>query len=443
MSRFPFRIRQRLGVAGLAAALGGAMTLVLAPPAAAEPATSIAYPSGAASTRYTGPAFDACSAPSLDAMKAWKESPYRAVGVYIGGVNRTCTQPRLTASWVTEVSKLGWRLLPIYKGLQPACGARAQDEKITPGSAAAEGKAAAVDAIAAATTRGMLPGSALYNDIEQYTSPDSTCRNSVLTYLSAWTKELHARGYLSGVYMNLNHGAADLSAVYGSTSHARPDALWIARYDGSTSLSGWSGIPDSQWAAHQRAKQYSNSHDETHGGVKINIDSNQLDAPVATVAHTYTVTSDAVLKARRTPSTTGTVVRSVAPGSSVAVVCQKPGATVGGTSVWDQLSDGSFVSDHYVSTPSKTGYSAPLPRCAHPYQITPASGVNQRTGPGTSYATAGALPSGALAWTTCQAPGTAVSGTSVWNKLDNGKWVSDYYVANASNTTYSRPVPRC
>ena len=71
----------------------------------------------------------------------------------------------------------------------------------------------------------------------------------MLTYLSAWTSELHRLGYVSGVYANLSSGAPDLSGVYASASYARPDALWIARYDGDSALTGWAGIPDQQWAA--------------------------------------------------------------------------------------------------------------------------------------------------------------------------------------------------
>jgi uncharacterized protein YraI len=96
-----------------------------------------------------------------------------------------------------------------------------------------------------------------------------------------------------------------------------------------------------------------------------------------------------------------------------------------------------------VSTPSETGYSSPLPRCRYPYQVTTVNGLNERTGPGTSYPTVTRSQNGALAWVVCQAPGTRVSTTAVWNKLDNGRWVSDYYVVNPSNTTYSKPVPRC
>src|SRR3954452_585521 len=46
---------------------------------------------------FTGYGFDACTAPSTSVMQAWKASPYRAVGIYIGGVGRGCKQqPNLT-----------------------------------------------------------------------------------------------------------------------------------------------------------------------------------------------------------------------------------------------------------------------------------------------------------------------------------------------------------
>ncbi|MQY11394.1 hypothetical protein SRB5_15100 [Streptomyces sp. RB5] len=429
----------------VAAALALALPLVLAPSAAAEPSTSTAYRAGAASTRMTGRAFDACTAPSLAAMRAWTASPYRAVAVYLSGASRTCAQPELTASWVTEVSRLKWRLIPIHKGLQPPCGARATDPKIslTPATATTQGTAAANEAIAAAKALGMLPGSVFYNDIEFYDPANTACRTAVLTYLSAWTKRLHATGYVSGVYMNLAKGAENLADTYTSASYARPDALWIARYDGVASLTGWAGVPDSRWAVHQRGKQYLGDHDETYGGVTINIDSDQWDGPVATVAYTHRATSTTPLAARSGPSTSYGTVKTYAPGAALRVVCQTPGPTVGTSPVWDKLSDGTYVTDYYVDTASQTTYTSPLPRCAYPWQVNSATGLTMRTGPGTSYATAGSIADGGLAWVVCQRTGTKVGTSPIWNKLDNNRWVSDYYVKNPSGTTYSTPAPRC
>ncbi|MBC7558093.1 MAG: hypothetical protein H7270_01800 [Dermatophilaceae bacterium] len=40
---------------------------------------------------FAGGGFDACSAPAQDVMTAWlASSPYRAVGIYVGGNNRYC-----------------------------------------------------------------------------------------------------------------------------------------------------------------------------------------------------------------------------------------------------------------------------------------------------------------------------------------------------------------
>ena len=438
-----YYLRACSALAGSAVALAALAVAGPAVPAVADPATAVAYPAGASATQYSGLAFDTCTAPPLAAISAWGASPYRAVGIYIGGVNRTCGQPQLTPGWVTAVTKLKWRLLPVYKGLQPPCGGKATDKKIVPAQAASQGTAAADDAIAKATALGLRPGSAFYNDIENYTRTDTACRTATVTYLSAWTRELHRLGYVAGVYANLSSGALDLSGTYASAAYARPDALWVARYDGSPALTGWAGVPNGQWAVHQRAKQYRGTHNEAYGGVTISIDTDNIDAPAATVSYGYQVTSTSALNARTGPSTSYPVAATYAPRATVPVACQAPGSAVGTTKVWDKLTTGAYVSDYYVSTPSNTGYSAPLPRCSYPYQVTAASGVSVRTGPGAAYRVTATLPNGALAWVTCQAPGSAVGTTKVWDKLTTVVYVTDYYVATRSKTSYTPPVPRC
>lgn len=421
-----------------------AAMLLAAPAALAEPATTVGYPASASATRYAGLAFDACSAPSLATMQAWGTSPYRAIGVYVGGQNRTCAQPELTRDWATAVSALSWRLIPIFKGRQPPCGGKPSDLKIVPSAAASEGTWAAGNAAQQANALGMLHGSAIYYDMEQYATGDTSCRNAVLTFLSAWTKQLHKLGYVSGVYANLNMGARDLAAVYNSASYARPDALWIARYDLNPALTGWSGIADSLWAAHQRAKQYRADFSATYGSVTLAIDADNLDAPVATTGFGYHVTSGSKPATARTgPAGTYPAVKTYPTGAGVTVVCQTPGSTYGTTRVWNKLTDGTYITDYRVDTPSDTGYSTPLTRCQYPYQVTPSTGVNERSGAGPSYPLTGHLPGGALAWAWCQQPGTTIGTTKVWDKLRDGSYVSDYYIATPSKTSYSKPIPRC
>jgi hypothetical protein len=44
------------------------------------------------------------------------------------------------------------------------------------------------------------------------------------------------------------------------------------------------------------------------------------------------------------------------------VVCQQTGSRMANTRVWDKISYRHWVSDHYVATPSRTGFSKPAPR---------------------------------------------------------------------------------
>ncbi len=70
--------------------------------------------------------------------------PTGAIGVYIGGLNRACSQPNLTAAWVGEQVAEGWHLIPTYVGLQSptsVCGTCAElSTSLT--TAAAQGVAA-------------------------------------------------------------------------------------------------------------------------------------------------------------------------------------------------------------------------------------------------------------------------------------------------------------
>lgn len=421
--------------------VAGALSLV-AGLTGCYPETPVTYPAGSTATTFKGLGFDTCSAPPVSAMKAWLASPYRAVNIYFGGGNRACEQPNLSAGWVSDVTAQGWRLIPTFVGRQPSCTLSDKPYRYNASTAADHGKANAEDAVSKAKALKLRPGSALYASIEPFDG-DSSCVTAVRRYVSAWTETLHDSGYLAGVYIHWRDGLPDLSAVYNSTEYARPDAIWMARWDQSTALTGttWP-IPDSQWALHQRAKQFKGDHDETWGGVTLNIDSDSLDAPVATVSRPYKVTATA-LNARTGPSTSYPVVKTYPNGATLNVLCQTTGQKVGTTSVWDRLADGTWVSDLHVSTPSNTTFSAPLQKCRYPGQVT-ATSLNARTGPGASYPTSGkALPRGALAPVMCQKKGSKVETTSVWDRLDDGRWVSDYYVENRSNTTWSPPVPRC
>jgi hypothetical protein len=243
----------------------------------------------ASTTNYLGKGFDACAAPSASTMNTWRaSSPYAAVGIYIGGADRGCAQPNLTAGWVSQQAGAGWHFLPLYVGPQASAG-----QLTAPTS---QGTANAGDAANQAVSLGFGAGSVLYYDMEAYAASQ---RPAVLSFLSAWTDQLHAKGYRSGVYSSDSSGIRDLVGAIGS--YTMPDVIDDAEWNGvpNTTLSA---VPGGDWANHQRVHQYSGGHNETYGGVTINIDQDYLDvgvavstvdSPVSTVAQSGSQTVDA------------------------------------------------------------------------------------------------------------------------------------------------------
>lgn len=259
-----------------------ALALTAPPPA---PATALTGPSPGP---YVGKGFDVYTAQPQTLMTSWlAASPYRAVGIYIGGVNRyDPVQRLLTPQWVSTQRSAGWHLAPIYLGRQPYCTTSKKEFRFTAADAAAWGRSDATDGVAKATALGLATGSTIVNDIEAYRSSDAACRTAVLRYQSAWTARLHDLGFLSGFYSSMDSGVADQVAVYDSTAYVRPDYLWFARPDGIATVTDVA-LPGNYWL-HRRIKQYQSPGKglpplgaETWGGKTLAVDRNQLDvAPV-------------------------------------------------------------------------------------------------------------------------------------------------------------------
>jgi hypothetical protein len=285
-NRRPALIRRALGVASLTAAVSRAVrrrqhSAVAAASArmhadARSRATVPATPAGPGQV-YTGLGFDACSTPSATTMSGWGASPYRAIGIYIGGTNMACSQPNLSPTWLSQESAVGWHMIPIYVGLQSPSNS-CSCAGITPAAAGTQGTQAAQDAVVDAQAIGMGAGNPLYFDMEAY-SRTTTNTTAVLAFLAAWTAQLHANGYLSGVYSSDASGISDLVAQQ-ATGYVEPDELWIANWNGSQSTAD-GDVPAQYWAAHQRLHQYQGAHNETYGGAKINIDGDYLDSATA------------------------------------------------------------------------------------------------------------------------------------------------------------------
>ncbi|MDX6326498.1 MAG: hypothetical protein QOK15_2852 [Nocardioidaceae bacterium] len=239
---------------------------------------------------FTGYGFDQCTAPSQSAMDAWwKSSPYWAVGIYISGDSRGCrSQPNLTSSWVSTQLAHGWRLLPITLGPQASCNPRfpryGTDKRIDPSSAHTyraarrQGRAEADTTVSVARSLGIVAGSTLWYDLEAYDTGNSACRESALYFTSSWTRRLHKLDYVSGVYSSAASGikALDDARVDRPGTFKLPDQIWIADWNHNADTSS-SYIRSSGWLPGGRMKQYYGGHNETYGGVTINIDQDWLD----------------------------------------------------------------------------------------------------------------------------------------------------------------------
>ncbi|MEV6977700.1 DUF1906 domain-containing protein [Kitasatospora sp. NPDC093806] len=274
----------------LAAAGPGASADEVAPAAAAVPrirATVVPDRFGPPAARlrdlYTGAAFDACTAPPLETLRAWRDaSPYGALGIYTSGGQRGCTQPRLTADWVRQARAMGWRFLPVHVGLQAPCSElKRKPRRIDPARAVQQGREEAAEAVRGLEAVGLGPGSPVFLDIEAYPLRDPACGQGVVDFTLGWTQALHAAGYRSGFYSSLDSGIADLAAAARAGSSPLPDTLWYARWNDGADTAGGGALTPDLWTDHQRVHQYHGNVEETYGGATLTIDRNQVDAPLA------------------------------------------------------------------------------------------------------------------------------------------------------------------
>ncbi len=273
-------------VASLSTALALAVsgTVLSVPAYAANPVTP---------GNYTGLGFDQCEAPSQSAMSTWiKKSPFRAAGIYISGASRACQrQSNLTPTWVRNQLAAGWHLMPITLGPQASCSHRYPrygkniDPTINPSTANTysaariQGALEARRAVSRSRELGIVPGSTIFYDLEAFASGSTTaCTQSALWFISSWTTELHRYRYASGFYSSAASGIKMLDDQRLRTGNriVMPDQLWIADWDGKANTSS-AYVRSDGWQPYKRAKQYQGGHNETWGGVRINIDRNYLN----------------------------------------------------------------------------------------------------------------------------------------------------------------------
>ncbi len=215
---------------------------------------------------YRGRGFDSCATPSAAYMRAWRRwSPYRAVGIFIGGADQACDQRNLTPGWVAHQARAGWRFIPMYAGPQAAFG-----QLTSPGR---QGASAAADAVTQAEHLGFGRRTPLYYDMEAYPGREA---GPALRFLSAWTTALHQLGYASGVYGSSQSGIADLAQQYSRHAYAMPDVIDDALWNGVANTADMTFRPG-EWVNHRRIHQYSGNVTQTYGHDRIDIDQDYLN----------------------------------------------------------------------------------------------------------------------------------------------------------------------
>ena len=92
-------------------------------------------------------------------------------------------------------------------------------------------------------------------------------------------------------------------------------------------------------------------------------------AGASTAKGPYQVVGSSGLYERSAPSASSTKLGTLSNGTTVYIACQAQGISysTGGSpandSIWDQLTNGDFVADYWVSTQGRGTFSSGIPRC--------------------------------------------------------------------------------
>jgi hypothetical protein len=246
----------------------------------------------AVTSHTTAPGFDVCQAPAMNVLSAWwKNSPYRWLNIYIGGINRACPNGP-TADWVNAAYAMGWGLVPTYVGRQApmACqpGTNAYPMGNDPATAFQQAQNAADDAASALVSANLAPGTIVYDDMEYYRG--SACDPLVAAYIDGWVQGMHTYGYKAGVYIS----ASNVNAIVNAAI-TEPDDIWLVSrgwasstggYAANCSVYGNGAVGDSAWHSHRLYQYLVNNgqtldHGETWGGVtQPDIDSDCADGDI-------------------------------------------------------------------------------------------------------------------------------------------------------------------
>jgi len=240
---------------------------------------------------WVGQGVDICEIPSLGKLQTWwNNSPYTAVNLYIGGAMRACDNVNLSKTFLLQLNQQGWKFIPTWVGPQAACTGYSVRMSSDPFTAYQQGMSEAGLALTTAAQLGLTgadkTGTVIYYDLEAYNTSNSACKDAASMFIQGWTDRMEAAGNVSAMY-----GASCASALTDIANLSNPpDAIWVANwylnyaYNSAATVWNTACLANSYWPNHQRIRQYTGGHNETWGGVTLNVDSNVLDGVVAVPA---------------------------------------------------------------------------------------------------------------------------------------------------------------
>src|ERR1700722_15100799 len=257
---------------GLLLAAGLLVAGQLTPAVAATPGNEL----------LVGEGLDSCTAPSVSQMSAfWSNTPYSAWGVYIGGEDRACSQPNLTASWVSSVTAQGWHLLPLWVGPQNPCVPGYDHFSTNTSTAYSQGVQQALDSYSALTSLGIGSNSPVIYDLETGGASTTTCIDATKSFIHGWVNQV--AGGAAQWAGGSTPPCGGFMDAFASLSPP-PDFIDGADWDGNPSTGTLSCVSSGHWTEHQRHKQYEGGHNETYNGVTLNVDSTCSNGPTVALA---------------------------------------------------------------------------------------------------------------------------------------------------------------
>jgi hypothetical protein len=295
--------------------------------------------------------FDKCEILTTAQMQDWyTNSPYRAVGAYIGGISRACSNVGFTQAWGATVLAQGWGIIAIWVGPQAYNTTFAHKLSGIPATDQATGVTEADAAAAHMAILGFGPGSIVYYDMEAYTRT-ATSEASTQAFVEGWVSELHANGLLGAIYSS----HPELQDWEPGKVVDAPDAIWFAYFYSTGVPCGTrcqntesSDIPDTYWNNNQRIRQTSSGFTSTYGTTAASIDEDWADGPVVIISgNRITValagTGTGTITSSDTFISCGTVCSAVYPANATVTLTAAPTAL------------SSFIS--WTGCTSSTGYT--------------------------------------------------------------------------------------